>query len=94
MNGQTNKNTRLTPPPWRLTDENRVRRTIRGGNPERSLIIIEEWTSEPDARLFAHSRELLDKAAAVVDACDQNSMWPEIKELAALVEMLKKPMKP
>lgn len=50
-----------TPGPWRLTDENRARRVIRGGGegkPERTVCIIEEWTTEADALLISAAPEL------------------------------------
>jgi hypothetical protein len=41
--------------PWRLTDDHKVRRVVKGGTPERSIIIVEDWTREADAELIVRA---------------------------------------
>lgn len=60
-----------TPGPWRLTDDP-VRRVIKGGTPERTVCIIEDWTTEPDAKLIAAAPDMADalgEMTAMLDAC-------------------------
>jgi hypothetical protein len=60
------RNSAHTPGPWRLTDDHKVRRVVKGGTPERSVVIIESWTTEADATLIAAAPMLLEAARAFV----------------------------
>lgn len=56
-----------TPGPWRLTDEQKIRRVIQGGDPKKphTVCIIETWTKDEDAALIAAAPELADALEAV-----------------------------
>ena len=58
-----------TPTPWRLSDD-LVRRVIRGGDPSRTIIIVEAWTTDADAELIVSAVNAYDDLLA---ACEEGA---------------------
>ncbi len=61
-----------TPGPWTLTAD-LCRRVVKGGSPARSVVLIESWTTEPNARLIAAAPDLLAACEAVETFCREES---------------------
>ncbi|WP_413936953.1 hypothetical protein [Nitrospira sp. BLG_1] len=49
--------TKHTKGPWTIEDKAAGRRVVKG---DKSIVIIESWTTEPDARLIAAAPALLE----------------------------------
>jgi hypothetical protein len=80
-----------TPGPWCVAGENRARRVIKGGGAKpRTVCIIEDWTTEPDAALLAAAPDLAAACEAVRAAYEDVHRTSDAEaELSAAVVLVR-----